>query len=48
MKILDFFWMSNKNWYHMNENYVYVINEDAPEEAKKSYENYLRQKGIAK
>lgn len=46
MRKLDYYWMSKEEWYHMNENCVFVLNDDAPEEARKSYENYLRQKGI--
>lgn len=46
MRKLDYFWRSNENWYHLNGNGVFVLNDDAPEEAKESYENYLRQKGI--
>ncbi len=44
MRILDYFWMSNEEWFHMNENCVFVLNDDAPKEARESYENYLRQK----
>ena len=46
VKKLDYFWRTNEDWCHMNENCVFVLNDDAPEEAKKNYENYLRQKGI--
>lgn len=43
MRHLDYYWMSNENWYHMNKNCVYVLNDDAPQEAKKSYEHFLEQ-----
>ena len=43
MTKLDFYWRNDKNWYHWEGN-VAVLNDDAPEEAKKSYQNYLRQK----
>lgn len=46
MKKLDYFWRSNEAWFHMNENCVFVLNDDAPEEARISYEHYLEQKGI--
>ena len=44
MTKLDYYWASNEEWYHLNENMHFVVNDDAPEEAKKSYQNYLRQK----
>jgi len=44
MTKLDYYWASDENWYHLDENMRFVINDDAPEEAKKSYENYLKQK----
>lgn len=43
MTKLDFYWRSNSDWYHIDENCDFVINDNAPEKAKKSYENYLRQ-----
>ena len=46
MRKLGYFWRSNEDWFYMNENCVFVLNDDAPEEARKSYENYLRQKGM--
>ena len=42
MRRIDMYWLSNKNWYH-RENGVAVINEDAPEDAKRSYNRYLEQ-----
>lgn len=44
MTKLDYYWASNKEWYHLNEYMRFVVNDDAPEEAKKSYQNYLKQK----
>lgn len=43
MTKLDFYWKSNKAWYHLTENGDFVVNDDAPEEAKQSYQNYKRQ-----
>lgn len=43
MTKLDFHWQDNKEWYHWEGN-IAVVNDNAPEEAKKSYENYLKQK----
>lgn len=43
MRKLDYYWRSNKNWYHMDENDDFVINEDAPPEAQESYKHYLEQ-----
>ena len=43
MTKLDFYWKSNKEWYHLNDNMRFVVNDDAPDEAKKSYQNYLKQ-----
>lgn len=43
MTKLDYYWASNKSWYHLDSNMQFVVNDDAPEEAKKSYNNYLKQ-----
>lgn len=44
MKRLDFYWKSDKSWYHWDDKFsYYVINDDAPEEAKESYKHYLEQ-----
>lgn len=43
MRKFDYFWQSNKDWYHMNDNYIFVVNDDAPPEAQKSYKHYLKQ-----
>lgn len=43
MRKYDYYWQSNENWYHMTENYEFVVNEDAPPEAQKSYQHYLEQ-----
>lgn len=48
MTKLDYYWQSNDDWYHMTETCEFVINDDAPEEAKKSYQNYLKQKKEAR
>ena len=42
MTKLDFYWRSNKEWYHYEE-FEPVINEDAPPEAQESYQRYLKQ-----
>ena len=39
---LECYWMKNKDWTHIEDGRR-VINDDAPEEAKASYENYLTQ-----
>ena len=41
-KKLDLFWRSKREWWHA-EGYKPVVNDDAPLEAKKSYEHYLQQ-----
>lgn len=43
MRKLDYFWKSNKEWWHRDENATPVLNDDAPKEAKESYENFKRQ-----
>jgi len=43
MKKIDHYWQSNPDWWHWDENMNKVVNDDAPEEAKKSYEHYLEQ-----
>ena len=43
MKKYDFYWMTNKEWYHQLENGVCVINDNAPIEAQESYRHYLEQ-----
>ena len=43
MTKLDYYWLSNKAWSHRLPNGTRVINEDAPKEAKDSYERYLQQ-----
>ena len=37
MTILDYYWTTNKDWWHRLPNGVKVLNEDAPAEAKESY-----------
>ena len=44
MTKLDFYWKSKKEWYHRDEvSLCCVVNDDAPEEVKESYRNYLKQ-----
>ena len=43
MTKLDYFWMTNEDWYHITDTCDFVLNDDAPEEAKKSYQNYLKE-----
>lgn len=42
-KALDFYWKTNRDWWHV-EGFERVINEDAPKEAKESYNHYLKQR----
>ena len=42
MKIIDLFWQSNDDWCEIR-NHVIVLKDDAPQEAKESYERYLKQ-----
>lgn len=41
-KKLNLFWRSKPEWWHL-EGFRQVVNDDAPIEAKKSYEIYLKQ-----
>lgn len=43
MTKLDFYWSTNEAWYHYDDNWNIVIHDDAPEKAKKSFENYRKQ-----
>ena len=43
MRKLDYDWMADKSWFHLDESGEFVVNDDAPEEAKKSYAHYLEQ-----
>ena len=43
MRKLDLYWTDNPDWWYRDENGVRHIKEDAPEDAKKSYEHYLEQ-----
>ena len=43
MKILDFYWSSNTDWWEWNPNGMRVIKPDAPKEAQESYKHYLEQ-----
>lgn len=42
MKKLDMYWMSNRDWWEL-ENHIPTVKEDAPIEAKVSYERYKEQ-----
>ena len=42
MKHIDLYWMSNSDWWFF-ENMAYHLRDDAPEDAKKSFEHYLKQ-----
>ena len=35
------YWTSNEDWWEYNKDGVAVIKDDAPEEAKRSYAEYL-------
>ena len=46
MRALDFYWKTNKDWYHIEEDgelVRFVINENAPTDAQESYKHYLSQ-----
>lgn len=43
MQKLDIYWKTNKDWYFY-DGLVPKIKDDAPEEAKESYQHYLQQK----
>ena len=43
MRKFDFFWATNRDWYHWTEDGDRVINPDAPPEAQESYKHYLEQ-----
>ena len=43
MRKFDYFWKTNKSWFHRKKNGVAVINDDAPQEAQESYKRYLEQ-----
>ncbi len=43
MVMLEHYWLSNEDWWHREEYGKKVINDDAPPEAKRSYEIYLEQ-----
>ncbi len=43
MRKLDYRWMDKEEWYHLNENCVFVLNDDAPPEAQESYKHFLEQ-----
>ena len=47
MTKLDYFWASNDDWCHWTEYGELVVNDDAPAEAKESYERYLKQRDEA-
>ena len=40
----DFYWKTNEAWYTVKENLECVVRDDAPPEAKDSYNRYLQQK----
>ena len=39
----DIYWKTNREWWYYDENLSPVLKENAPLEAKRSYENYLKQ-----
>ena len=43
MKILDFYWSLNTDWWEWKPNGMRVIKPDAPKEAQESYKHYLEQ-----
>ncbi len=42
MRMLEHYWLSHEEWWHWQDG-VQVINDDAPEEAQKSYKMFLEQ-----
>ena len=43
MRILEHYWMSNKDWWYLDKNLDMRIKPDAPKEAQESYKRYLEQ-----
>ncbi len=44
MTNLDYYWKSNKDWIEKRESgFGWKLKEDAPKEARESYEHYLKQ-----
>ena len=43
MRILEHYWMSNKDWWYRDKNLVPRLKEDEPPEAQESYKRYLEQ-----
>lgn len=44
MRKYDYFWLTERDWWHWDEaTGERILNDDAPEEAKKSYAHYLEQ-----
>ena len=43
MRKLEFKWLKDKRWWHINEYGHPVVNEDAPDEIKDSYRKYIEQ-----
>ena len=43
MRKFDYYWMSKNEWYHQKDNGVFIVNDNAPPEAQKSYKHYLEQ-----
>ena len=46
MRLLDYYWASNRDWWHWTETGHQVINDAAPEDAKESFNHYLEQNGV--
>lgn len=44
MRKYDDYWLSDLSWSHWGESGERVINDDAPEDAKKSYAHYQEQR----
>lgn len=43
MRKMNIKWFENPNWWHYNEYGLFEINDDAPKEAKESFERYIEQ-----
>ena len=43
MRKYDLYWQSNRDWWYINDDCTPVVKDDAPQEAKESYQRYLDQ-----
>ena len=45
MRKYDMYWSSNPDWFEYDDDLFPVLTDNAPEDAKESFKNYLAQKG---